>query len=657
MITIPVSVDITGGTAPYIFTFSSNNTNVTFSNVTGTATSLGNSYYVALTDVIYTNQVDIDTTIITCSFTDANGCSTILTPVVVNNPCTLQSTISNNGEFVFVANTTGGSGGYTYQWMYDTAIWSLQNNDNDSTDNFLSLKLKDYPTLPTSTLIAVTITDTNGCSLYKTYTYGFCKPVLTTKSVALVCDNTPNNGCTNIISQIRGVNLNDAVTLCSNQVIAWPTLEFTIPFGICLKHLGGGVVFISSSLTTAQTLNISYTVRTISGIKSEVGTIVVTTPNCIVERPSLYGVPQTIQLTIKDIVTDEKLLNVESRVAGTPDWSTFAFTNTPSWGTVTFNGNRDIVYEITNVATTPTVPDIITWSLNDFSGNQINITDTVLRNRIALPVTTSETICNTCGSVSPAFDVLANDTGSIDRSTLTLTLVDPDLTIVKDGDNNLIVTSSPGASFSNLSRYKVANIQGAFSAEQGFFTSAACAGEIRNPNKNITCDVSKTFNLLDLFVNYNAFGLVYTETTPGATTYASEGGLIVGGSGTLDFTGIAEGTYTFEVTFENIGACSPTYDDIGTATIIHGEVPHITFSSATDNGNGTSTYIWNYANLIGSYTVTLNGSPASFLVPPTGTSGTGNMTIYNVAGVNTVVIAAANICGGVATDTDNSITV
>lgn len=655
MISIPVSVDITGGTAPYTFTFSSNNSNVTFSNVTGTAILYNE--YAAQTDVIYTNQSDIDTAIISVTFVDANGCSTTLTPLVVANPCTLQSTISSNGEFVFVATTTGGSGSYTYEWNYDTTLFSKAPGDTSDTDNYLSLLLTEGKMLPTSTNINVLITDSVGCTLYKNYSYSFCRPTHNiSRRLSLVCDTTPVTGCSNVVSQYRNLDLKGDITLCASQVLDWSTVSFNVPVGLCVQHLGNGIITITSNLDTTQTKSITYTVKTTSGITSTTGTITVTIPTCEQGRNSFTGVPQTIQLTIEDIIADEKLLNVESRVAGTPDWSTFTFVGSPTWGTVAFNGNRDIVYTITNVATTPTIPDTISWTLNDYSGGQINITDTVLRNRTALPVTTTETICNSCGETTTPQDLLSNDTGDIDRSTVQIVLNDPDIVITKDTDNNFIFTSLPGASFANLCSYKVANTQGAFTASQNFFVQVACVGDNNTPSKDLTCEVVKTFNLVDQFTNSNCFGYTFTETSTIVPDYTTQGGTI-GVGGDVDFTGINVGTYTFEVTCQNVVACSPTHDDVGTVTVINGTTPHVTFGTAVNNGNGTSTYPFTYSGVSTSFAVTLNGNPASFQSSIVANNGSGTCTLYNVAGLNTCVISTTSVCGNAISDTDATLTI
>jgi len=653
MINIPISVSISGGEAPYRFTYSSNNTEVSFSNVTGFA-SLSNSTYYATTDVIYPTEASIATTIVTCTFVDSNGCSKVLTPVIVSNPCTLTNTISTNGEFVFVSTVTGGSPDYTWSWNYDTNLWDKAPTDTSDTDNYLSLVLKSSST-PTSTPITCVVTDVKGCTKYASYAYNFCKPVVLPVTMTLSCQGT--SACTGSVTSYAAFDLTRHVTPCSNQVIDWPNMQFTGLSDVCIINNGDGTITVGSTTNVASTKIINFAVQTTSGIVSNYATITINIVACV-GKASFSGVPTTLQLTIEDVVGTDKTTNVSSRVAGNPNWSTFTFTNTPSWGTVTFNANRDIIYDITDVATTPTIPDTISWSLQDYSGNQINITDTVLRNRIALPVTVLDVVCNSCGETTAPIDVLVNDTGDIDRSTLYISSSDSDIVVTKDTDNNFTFTSLPGASFNNFLNYRVANSQGAYSTDAiRINVQVACVGTNNAPTLDLTCSVSKVFDIKDQFTGSNSFGDVFLETTPTLPTYASQGGVIVGADGTVTLTGLVNKVYTFQYTAQNVVACSPASDDVGVLTVTHGQSPHVTFATAVDNGNGTSTYTGTYLSNAAPFQVTLNGVVPAYQSGILTTGGNFTFTLYNVAGVNTVVISSTSICGVAISDSDNSLTI
>lgn len=651
MIKIPISASISGGTAPYTFTFSSSNTCVSFGRASATA-SVSNGTYYATTDVIYPDETCIEESLIYITFVDANGCSKVKL-LTVENPCTLTNSISTNGEFVFVATTTGGSPNYTYQWTYNTDLWEKAAGDTSDTDNYLSLKLKSSST-PTSTPITCVVTDSNGCTEYASYAYSFCKPTLLPVTMTLSCQGTST--CTGSVTSYANFDLTRHVTPCSNQVIDWTKLQFSGLSDVCIINNGDGTITVGSTTNVASTKIINWAVTTTNGIVSEFNTMTISIVACV-GKTSFSATPSIIQLTIADVIGTDKLLPVEPRVGGTPNWATFAFVGSPTWGTVTLNGNREIVYDITNVATTPTIPDTISWTMQDYSGNQVNITDTVLRNRIALPVTTTEQICTTCGETFGPFDLTANDTGSIDKSTVEIVLNDADIVITKGTDNNFTFTVLPGVTgFSNLNSYKVANIQGAYAANQNFIVHTACAGI--SSNMDLTCEVAKTLDLADRFTNTLGLNLLFTETTTVAPTYITQGGVITNptSTGSLNFASIATNrTYTFQLSAENTAAC-PGLPDLGTVEIFHGTTPHLTIGTPTLVGT-IITVPYTYSGLVFPVTTTLNGVAASYKVSPVQSSGSGTFSIYGTSGLQTILVSCPTICGNIVSDSDASITI
>lgn len=646
---------ISGGTAPYTFTFEADDSCVAFSNAQGTISSTDSGgNYTAKTNISFANEACIGTAVITVTFEDANGCS-ISEIVQVSNPCTLVNSISNNEEFVFVSNTTGGSGSYTYQWNYDNLVFDTS-RDTDATDSILALSLKSGY-YPTTTTISVKVTDDiTGCEEYTSYSYTFCIPDAGQGHAVLVCNATAVTGCASTpVSSYINYDISRIIsTSCAGQVIDYSHLEIALPLGICVVNNGNGTINIVSTLSSV-TKTINYRISSTTGVHSEWNSIIVTVPLCA-KKSALSGTPLTIQLTADDIVTDVKLLPVEPRVYSnsTIDWSTFTITNTPSWGTATFNGDREIEYEITDITTTTSIPDVIKWSVQTTDGAQINITDTVLRDVIAAPVAVNDTeICATCGTATDPWDVLANDTGDIDRSTLVVVSTDPDIIVTKDTDNNLIFTSLPGASFTNINTYKVANTQGAYSNTASAVVKVACATP-QTP-LDITCFLSKAFDLLDYFDDVNCFGTVWAETTASNTYVVDQGGTIIGVSGSVDFTGIDPQEYTFELTCQNVASCSPTWDNITEITVINGETPAITITSHVNNADGTNTCGFDYTGVVGLFTITNNATTPTYksTLSVDGTSGV--FTYYNVSGNNVIIVSATSVCNNTVSDTDTVI--
>lgn len=643
MITIPIQIDITSGTAPYTFTFKSSNSLATFSNVSGQAV-LQSGVYVAKTNVLYADKSYINSGVISVEVVDANGCVQVLSPLTINNPCTLQGSITNNGEFVFVASISGGSGQYSFDWSYNTSVFSLA--DTNPTDNILTLAVTGYT--PTSTPIQCLITDAvYGCTLSLSYSYIFCRPLVGNVVINLNCDTTTLTGCSlSPKSQFRNYNLIEAVRPCAGQTIDWTRTEFSLPVNTCIVNHNNGRISVATTRSD-ETFTASYRVAGTNGVSSQFAIITITAPACNTHT-TLSGVPTTLQLTADDSVSDVKKTSVGNRVSDSPTWSSFQFLNTPAFGTVSINPNKEIEYTITDITTTPSIPDVISWSVQDDNGNQINITDTVLRNVLPVPTTTTDTICAACNTQTAPFDVLANDTGDIDRSTLTITLNDPDIVIEKDSNNNLIFTALPGASFANLNAYKVANTQGAFSAPQNFIVQVACAGSNKTPTKDITCDISKIFNIYDQFTSVNAFNLSFAESGIG-TPYTTAGGTITGGFGTLDFSAIPFGTYEFQMTAENVVACHPAFSDTGTLTVIHAATPHITIGTPTTVSTGIYTIPFTYSGIISPFVVTDDGVQANFHTGIVANSGSGTFTLFATAG-SVIVVSATTQCGVITSD-------
>lgn len=649
MITLTIQATVTSGTThnpPYTCVFAQTGTCITFENPIVENIYAVDNVYTATTTATFLDENCFNDSIITATFTDVNGCSNTGT-ISVSNPCaTLNTTISENNEFVFVANTTGGSPSYTYNWNYDTTIFDTQ-SDSNPTDNILSLNLI-TTTIPDNTIIQCTVTDNNNCTRTVDYTYNFCQPswgTIKNNTIPLICDATAISNCSiTPVSQRRRWFLGNIINVCSGQEIDWSTLNITHPTNLCIINDGGGFITIGSNSTNGTSSPITITVKTTSGIISEELNLIVSSPVCAA-RSSVYAIGDTTQLTANDLVGNIITLDTSNRISGSPDWSTMTITTNPVFGTASINPNGDILYTITDITTTPNIPDIIKWSVQSTTGETVFATETILRDIIAPPVAVNDSpICITCGESTNAIDVMANDTGDIVRDTFTITLSDSDITTSIDSDNNVVFTVSPGASFSNLLKYTVRNSQGVESNEGSIIVSAACTGTPQTP-LDITC-LSKTFDLINFFTGTNAFTTTFVED--GSTTapnYTAQGGTIVGVNGTVDFTTINAGTYRFKFTASNIAACA-SVDDENFITIIINDDPSINTVTQTLLSTGLYQIAFNYSSLIENFTISDNGSPATLQtgVTTNGTSGTFN--IYTTIG-NTITISANTVCGTV----------
>lgn len=652
MIQVTLEASVTSSSthqAPYTCVFSSTDTCITFENAIVENIYAVDGNYTATTIAHFLDEACFTNAVITAKFTDANGCSNSKA-VTVANPCTtLNTTVSNNGEFVFIADTSGGTPGYTYEWIYDTGIFNTV-PDSDPTDNILSLNFIGT-VQPASTIISVVTTDNNNCQTIVNYTYRFCRPTWNVRdntTISLNCDNTPLVGCSfTPISQRRNYSLANILTLCSDQEVDWTTLEVNSSTNICVVNNQDGTISIASNSTGLSTL-IQLNVKTKSGIKSFTLYLTISSPACLTNMP-INVVNETTQINATNSVGTPIIIETSKRIAGDPDYSTMAITTAPTFGTASINPNADIVYTPTDLTTTTGIPDIIKWSIQSTTGKTVFATETILRDAIASPVTVGDTVCVTCGESTSATDILANDTGDVVRDTVYLTSQDVDISVTIDSDNNMIFTATPGASFTNLVKYKVKNSQGVDSNEGTIVVSAACTGTPQSP-LNITCFSSKAFDLIDYFTGTNAFNTTFTEDGSTASPdYITQGGTITGANGAVDFTGINAGTYRFKFVADNIVACAGT-DDEDYITIINNAAPALTITGTTLVSTGLYKIDFSYASMIETFNVTDAGSPATFQTTISFGSGTGTFNIYSTA-ANTIAISGTSQCGTIINDT------
>jgi hypothetical protein len=279
------------------------------------------------------------------------------------------------------------------------------------------------------------------------------------------------------------------------------------------------------------------------------------------------------------------------------------------------------------------------------------MTDIVNRNVVATPVTAGDTICAKCNTPTVATDVTANDTGTIDKSTIQITSITSDVQYSQDANNDLIFTALPDPSLNRIVQYLVKNTQGVDSNTSNIVLSVTCAGTPLD--QNITCWASKVFDLLDYFEDAAAISYTFTETTTG-TTYTSQGGTIGAATGTVDFTSINAGTYTFEITAVGAGGCSGSGDDTAEIEITLNDAPSLTIDSVVNNGDDTGTVNFTIVGLssTASLVVLNNAGAVTYTITPSISGTSGTFTINLVSGNNDVSITALSICNTILTDND-----
>lgn len=641
MITINYSFDIASGTAPYTYLFNNTSTCATFSSPESTLTADG-----TLTQTItYADEDCINNSNVTLSVTDANGCSEVIA-VQLNNPCStaLSAILQQNFNFYVIAS--GGSPSYSYDWTYDDNIFDIA--DSNPTDGSLNLTYNpSISPVPQTSIISVEASDSNGCTATETYTVNFNIPELNNAGFTLPCSSN-NQFSTDYYGTFQ-------LTASNASDIDWSTLSITGGTNLQYTVLANGWVQLGVDGTGGTSLVLQASVQNNLGINSELATITLSLPTCFSALSAdrdCYAVTasQVYQLTADNAISDVIIIDIEGQIfsSDTIDWTTFQFLNTPLYGTVVLNNATQIEYTITSL--TGTDIDSIKWSVENECGKVLTNTDIINRDVIPAPVTVGEFICMTCNNPTTATDITVNDTGDIDKSTIEFTLIPSDVQYTKDSDNNFIFTALPDSSLSRTLQYRVANSQGIYSNTSNIILSVACAGTPNN--QDITCWVTKTFDLLDYFIDANANSYLFAETTTGATTYVGQGGTIGVSTGSVDFTGITTGTYTFQLTAEGSASCTGT-DDTAELEITVRDTPNIGITTSVNNGNDTATITFDAVGINGLNTLSIvnNGFAATFSIQPIIANNIGTFTCYLTSGVtNTITVQALSECNTILSD-------
>lgn len=641
MITQLFTYNIIGGIPPYTWELTSTDDCISFSQSSGTLDNDGNINFTILADsenCFSTAIVDL----VVIYTTNGVQCSSV-EQLTLSNPCgdlTLSSITNSN--FSFSVSTTGGTPNYTHQWVYDTSLF----NTNTSNSGIINLEWNPQVLpLPENTSVTVAVTDSNGCSKTQTNSFEIPAPIALNVETTIPCYPKANPcGGTHYGMLILPVT--------SSLDIDWTTLIISDPGNTCIFNNNNGTVFFGYDGTAGTSLILNWTVKNILGIESNTGNIYINIPTCISTLDTCYFIGQsdTLQLVATDTVASVKTLDITNRITSsdTIDWTTFTIVNAPVYGTVSLNNSQQLSYTITDITTTTNIPDSVKWSVTNECGKTLTITDLILRDVIAAPVTVGDVLCGICDTPIAATDITANDTGDIDKSSIIITSLPTDVIYSKDSNNNFIFTPLASTSLSRILQYTVNNTQGVTSNTSNIVISVSCAGTANN--QDITCWGTKTFDLLDYFTNANALNYTYLETTVGATTYAGQGGVIGAGTGSVDFTGITTGEYTFELTASGTGACAAV-TDTETITITVGDTPALTLA-VVDNGNGTGTATYTTDGVLGLsyFTITQNSTSVNYITSPTfDTNGDGTFLFTKVAGTNTIQIVVSTICGNTIT--------
>lgn len=565
MITVRKTFNIQVANAPFEFSLVPSGDCASVSVVSTSSTQV-------VVDITWTSEACISTTTFTANVVDSAGCI-LTTPVTIDSPCDTFSVtdISVDSLFNMSVVASGGVAPYTYQWKVDTSVFKVNALTN------ATLVTEELLTTPASTTIYCTVTDAAGCTETKSLEYTFCKPLASNITVTMnqIYESVPTcpAACTRGVQRIV-----DAVTPCSGAIDYTRTVLNVNNTSVCASIDEDGILTVYAANTVSGTASFTYYVVDEYGVQSDPATITLIIPECsITGTPAYVAAYSEIQrVGISGTTGDVIEFNVADRMQSNSDidWGTFEFLNTPSMGTVTLEVPGVIEYTIT--ASPPlTGADPIIWYVeNEDGAGSGAIADVVVFDINPAPVAVADTVCIACGDTSDETDILANDTGDIDRNSVQFVSIDPDIQVT-GSKGTYRFKAGYGASLSNLVQYKVSNKEGVESNTSYVLVRSVCAGVLSQSIIDATC--TPEVDLGDYLTQHNSF--TYTVTEPDAAeldSYTTQGGVIDTSFpctfGCLDFTAISAGDYGFAITAESQAPCTNT--DVIEVTVRKLSVPY-----------------------------------------------------------------------------------
>lgn len=554
---------------------------VTVSPSTGEFTGLSSEISLELSFTTETCITNESITIQADSYLNDNKRCSSTQQFTFNNLCSGLSVTSglsaiSNNTFTFLAQTIGGTAPFTYDWTYDTNIFT-----GSSTSPSISLSLKDT-TLPLFTDIFVRVTDANGCQSSHTFTHNFSLPLAYRKTDSLVCSDNLSASCTDAVSARRSIQL--VADAFNGRTIDWTTLSFTSNTNdFCINHQGDGLVDVYAKSSRASGIaNIGWTVADNYGLTSSEVNLSLIVPTCIDSDLILDFVDPVIRFQdvspSTEVQVDLEELRLNPGTARVPDFDTFSFvagtgqTLVSPTELTTANGsaildNKKVKFTIG----TKSIPvDIVQFDITDTIGEPMARAKIFLDHEpTTAPTTVADTLDVVAGS-SNTVDLLSNDTGDIDKRTVRITT---DFTKGSYSINEGVLSyvANDDVEGSDVGAYKVANPNGVLSAAANVTVTVINAG---NDNTILHCVEGDTVDLVALL------GATYTAGGAWAADAGNPSVISVASPTAISFSGANAGSYTFTYT-----VTSGSESDVATIVIDYANSSVTAFAGAIDGGN------------------------------------------------------------------------
>lgn len=628
------------GLAPFVYTWTTDNSCVKISNANGSFTTE------FTTEFEFSNEACITDATITLNIVDANGC--VYNQVVTfNNVCDSfeVSDISKTSDNTFVVTSNQVS---NYSWNYDKTLYSAE-------ENGASIKLTPlYQTAPVnSSFLSCSVTNVYGCMELKSYEIFYSKGLITPISVSSIQD------CTSKESTIY-------VDLEGTDTVDWSTLEVLVPSNIEIVDQVSNKVTLKSinypsNNEEVQLLSIPVRAKDFEGRYVKQGYIYWSISKCLEFDEDIFiyspiiniqdiAIGQTIEIPIyksPNIHVNKLIATANQTLVDNRNMNTL-------FGDVQLNDDV-IKYTFTAIPTADS--EVIQYNAMSPIGEETRIVQALITfNTIPAPeVPISDfVLCHQCGNQTP-FINMSKYLDSVTNPFSTEIVNNP-------ANGNIVVSTNGYISYSgdnvdNTGDYFTFTIENKNSVRSNPIRvdiENRCSGISDSVITNITC-LPKVFNLTDLFSEYQSSVGTWTDYNG---LYTSEGGTITNPTtdGTVDFSGFPTGTYRFLRTStytpsSNEINCKTSYSTI--VDLFLGDQPDAgTLSAQQDAG-----YIYTFSiSVTGvsdpvNISATVNGSAATFYSLPQIISGTAQFQLELPIGTNDVELTIVNDCGGTITRT------
>lgn len=470
-------LEVSSGTAPYSYTWTSDNSCVTFSQATGTTDG------VIETDVLFEDESCFTALpTVTVEITDANGCTSSFTPTF-NNPCssfTNTGIQSTSGNIFSISTGSPGCSSTNIEWIYDSSIFNQESIQNTPFTSTLDLTFKPNTILPSTTTIQAKVTDCNNCQSTVTKQHTICVPSAPKVFIDLAYNVANERFESGEVTLPKPAN-------CPTYTYDHTKNSITLPSGMTLTKVDDFKYKFRAPKTLAdQTLVGQYQYTTEENIKSTIGAIEFSIGSIGVEE-YISGKTSTFNLSCDDSAGDVVSLNIENLVVtsenATIDWSSWELVTppTPESSSITLstdiNGDHIIQYTVPNPIPTT---DQFAWIICTANGTCSDTVYTSVTECIQAPTAVDDTASVTCGE-SVTINVLDNDSGNgspLNPATLTIESAPLLGAILKSNpDGSFTYTSLEGQSGTDVFQYSIKNQSGETSNVASVTVTVNCAGQ------------------------------------------------------------------------------------------------------------------------------------------------------------------------------------